>query len=65
MIAYSYAISVIFFTILVSMNRFRIGDIVEIAGMDVLDHAYLNDFTIHEIMISSGDGYCITKDMIA
>ena len=49
MIGYSYLISTIFFSILVSMNRYRIGDTVELAGMDILDNAYRPSQNLSEI----------------
>ena len=65
MITFAYSISYVFFTILVSMNRFRVGDIIELAGMDVLDNAYNKDFCVYDFSVSSSDGYIITKEMVA
>ena len=44
--AYSGAIACLFFSILRHMNRFRIGDTIEIAGMDLLDHGVAMDSRI-------------------
>ena len=38
--AYSGGVAYLFFSILRHMNRFRIGDTMEIAGMDLLDHGF-------------------------
>ena len=57
MMGYSYLISTIFFSILVSMNRYRIGDTVELAGMDLLDSAYKADYYLQ--------GSAVTKEQIA
>ena len=40
MAVYSALVANIFFSILRQMNRFRIGDTVEIAGMDMLDDGF-------------------------
>ena len=43
---YSGLVSSLFFSILRHMNRFRIGDTIEIAGMDMLDDAIKLDTKI-------------------
>ena len=45
-VIYSGCIAYLFFSILRHMNRFRIGDTIEIAGMDLLDHGVAMDSRI-------------------
>ena len=54
MVLYSGAVAYIFFSILRHMNRFRIGDTIEIAGMDMLDYAIKPDHRIEGTEILKG-----------
>ena len=54
MVAYASMIALIFFTILRKMNRFRIGDTIEIAGMDLLDFSIGDDIKSCGLDITKG-----------
>lgn len=56
MVFYAAGVSYIFFSILSLMNRFRIGDTIEIVGMDILDYSIKNEYKIA--------GTTVTKEQI-